>query len=185
MLESVAKQEMWMGMLQKPYFQTSGMCSALTTAQCLWQSQALDASELYRTLLAPVLTQQHQQQVALRDGASGSPAADEVKHDQQSMFARVRVYCAKLFPVTRALFVPSHSGANPAVEVGDSHCVGTLDSQARGASQDAAMQPEADEAFRGDQSNGQAMGPGAHTSASADVFNLFDSPDDMTGDEKV
>lgn len=124
-------------------------------------------------------------QVALRDGASGSPAADEVKHDQQSMFARVRVYCAKLFPVTRALFVPSHSGANPAVEVGDSHCVGTLDSQARGASQDAAMQPEADEAFRGDQSNGQAMGPGAHTSASADVFNLFDSPDDMTGDEKV
>lgn len=124
-------------------------------------------------------------QVALRDGASGSPAADEVKHDQQSMFARVRVYCAKLFPVTRALFVPFHSGANPAVEVGDSHCVGTLDSQARGASQDAAMQPEADEAFRGDQSNGQAMGPGAHTSASADVFNLFDSPDDMTGDEKV
>jgi len=52
-----------MGMLQKPYFQMSGMCSALTTAQCLWQSQALAASELYRTLLAHVLTQQHQQQV--------------------------------------------------------------------------------------------------------------------------
>ena len=52
-----------MGMLQKPYFQISGMCSALTTAQCLWQSQALVALELYRTLLAHVLTQQHQQQV--------------------------------------------------------------------------------------------------------------------------
>ncbi len=124
-------------------------------------------------------------QVTLRDGASGSPAADGVKHDQQSMFARVRAYCAKLFPVTRALPVPPHTGANPAVEAGDSHRLGTLDQQARDATQDAAMQPEAEKAFRADQSNGLAMGPGAHTSTSADVFNLFDSPDDMTGNDKV
>lgn len=124
-------------------------------------------------------------QVTLRDGESGSPAADGVKNDQQSMSARVRAYCAKLLPVTRALPVPPHTGANPAVEAGDSHRLGTLDQQARDATQDAAMQPEAEKAFKADQSSGLAIGPEAHTSTSADVFNLFDSPDAITGNDKV
>ncbi len=124
-------------------------------------------------------------QVTLRDGASGSPAADSVNNDQQSMFVRVRAYCAKLFHVTRALPVPSHTGANPAAEAADSHHSGRLDQQARGATQHAAVQPEAEQAFMADQSNGLAMGPGAHTSTPADVFNLFDSPDDTTGNDKV
>ena len=135
-------------------------------------------------------------QVTLRDGASGSPVADGVQNDQQSVFARVRAYCAKLFPVTNALPVPPHIGANPAVaaadshqsgivEAADNHQSGTLDQQARGARQDAAMQPEAEKAFRASQSIRLAIGPEAHTSKSADVFNLFDSPDDMTGNDKV
>ena len=124
-------------------------------------------------------------QVTVRDSESGSPAADGMKNDQQSMFARVRAYCAKLFPVTRALPVPPHVGANSAVEVGDGHCLGTSDRQARDATEDAAMQPEADKAFRADQSSILAIGPEAHTSTPADVFNLFESPDAMTGNDKV
>ncbi len=124
-------------------------------------------------------------QVTLRDRESGSPAANGVKNDQQNMFAKVRAYCAKLFPVTRALPVPPRIGANPAVEAGDSHQLGTLDQQAWGATQDAAMQPDAEKASRADQSSGLAVGPEAHTSTLTDVFNLFDSPDAMTGDDKV
>ena len=112
-------------------------------------------------------------QVTLRDGASGSPAADSVNNDRQSMFVRVRAYCAKLFHVTRALPVPSHTGANPAAEAADSHHSGRLDQQARGATQHAAVQPEAEQAFMADQSNGLAMGPGAHTSTPADVLTCL------------
>lgn len=124
-------------------------------------------------------------QVTLRTSASGSPAAEGVKNDQQSMLTRVRAYCAKLFPVTGALRVAPHAGANPAVEAGGSHQSGTLDQQARGATQDATILPDAEEASRADQLCGLAMGPEAQTSTSTDVFNVFDSPDDTTGNDNV
>ncbi len=124
-------------------------------------------------------------QVTLRDSASGSPVADGVKNDQQSMLARVRAYCAKLFPVTRALPVAPHAEAKPAVEAGDSHQSSTLDQQARGATQDAPILFDAEEASRADQLSGLAIRPEAQTSTSTDVFNLFDSPDDTTGNDNV